>query len=121
MTGIIDRLEAEIAPGTPIPKPETDETYRVKGWGVRRGERALIYFIPNRKHKTKPYQKSVTVSDWKLAWKRLDSTGELRKSWFTSALPGCSGEGSCNFTTIGGVFQLLGLAVRDGRGTYRKA
>ena len=121
MSAIIDRLEAEIAPGTRIPKPETDETYQVKGWGVRRGERALIYFIPNRKDKSKPYQKGVTESDWKLVWERLDSTGEVRRSWFTSALPGCSAEGSCYFTTIGGEFELLGVAVRDGRGAYRNA
>ena len=120
MTGIIKRLEAEIAPGTRIPKPVADEPYRVKGWGMRRGERALIYFIPNRRDASKPHQKGVTVSEWKLACERLQTMGELRRSWFASALPGCSQEGSCNFTTIGGVFVLLGLAARAERGSYRK-
>ena len=120
MTGIIERLEAEIAPGTRIPKPKTDETYRVKGWGMRRGERALIYFIPNRRDASKPYQKGVTVSEWRLACERLDTTGELRSSWFTSALPRRSTEDPCNFTTMGGVFVLLGLAARAGRGLYRR-
>ena len=35
--------------------------------------------------------------------------GQMRKS------------GPCNFTTIGSVFALLGIAVRHGRGVYRKA
>jgi len=118
MTGIIERLKAEIPPGTRIPKPETDNPYRVKGWGRRRGEPALIYFIPNGNNPSKPYEKGVTLSEWKLACERLETTGELCSSWFTSELPGCSGEGSCNFTTIGGVFVLLGLAARAERGLY---
>ena len=121
MCKIIARLEADIVPGCLIPKPETDGEYRVKGWGTRRGERALIYFIPNRKDGSKPYQKGVTVSEWKRTYERLVSAGELRNSWFQSALPACHGEGSCNFTTIGGAFELLGLAERNGRGTYGKA
>ena len=120
MCGIIDRLEAEIAPGRRIPRPETDREYRVKGWGTRRGERALIYFIPNGKDGSKPHQKGVTVSEWKEAYERLVSKGELCHSWFKSALPACHREGSCNFTTIGGVFELLGLAERAGRGAYRE-
>lgn len=120
MCGIIDRLKAEIAAGCCIPKPETEEEYRVKGWGTRRGERVLVNFIPNRKDKSKPYQKGVNESEWRRAYGHLESTGELRRSWFREALPACHGEGSCNFTTIGGVFVMLGLAVRDGRGTYRK-
>ena len=49
MSGIISRIEAEITPGTIIPKPETDREYCVKGWGGRRGERALVYWVPNFK------------------------------------------------------------------------
>ena len=120
MCEIVDRLEAEIEPGTLIPKPETDREYRVKGWGRRRGERALIYLIPNRKGKSSSYQKGVTISEWKRAHERLMAAGELRHSWFRSVLPACHGEGSCNFTTVGGVFVLLGLAVREERGAYRK-
>ena len=121
MCDIIDRLEDEIAPGSVIPKPETDRTYRVKGWGTRRGEQALVYLIPNLKKKSKPHQKGVTVTEWRRAYERLDSTGELRRSWFTEALPECHKEGACNFTTVGGVFVKLGLAVRERRGSYRKA
>ena len=104
MCEIIDRLEAEVMPGSVIPKPKTGREYRVKGWGTRRGERALIYFIPSR-NESKPYQKGVTVSEWKRAYEQLVSAGELRRSWFKSALPACNREGSCNFTTIGGVFE----------------
>ena len=33
----------------------------------------------------------------------------------------CRKEGGCNFTTIGGVFELLGVAVFSHRGCYRKS
>ncbi len=121
MSAIIDRIEAEILPRTVIPKPQTDEEHRVKGWGVRRGERALVYSIPNRRTPARPYAKGVTVSDWEQAYEQLMSTGPLAYSWFKSAMTECCKSGACNFTTIGGVFVLLGIAVRHGRGVYRKA
>lgn len=121
MPGIIGRIEDWASRGAEIPKPETDRVYRVKGWGRRRGERALIYLIPNRTHPSQPYEKGVTVSEWEQAYARLASEGELRRSWFERSMAWCSKEGGCNFTTIGGVFVALGIAVRHGRGVYRKA
>lgn len=119
MSKIIDRIEAEIVPGTAIPKPETDGEYLVKGWGRRRGERALVYTIPNHGNPSYPHEKGIAVSEWDHAFDRLMSTGELRHSWFKVTMPACNTEGSCNFTTIGGIFTLLGLAVREERGAYR--
>ena len=49
------------------------------------------------------------------------STGPLDYSWFQSTMAECSESGPCNFTRIGSVFALLGIAVRHGRGVYRKA
>ncbi len=49
------------------------------------------------------------------------STETLEYSWFKSARAECSKNGPCNFTMIGGVFALLGIAVRHGRSVYRKA
>ena len=121
MSGIIGRIENEILPGTVIPKPQTDREHRVKGWGVRRGECALIYTIPNHCTPSQPYAKGVTVSDWEQAYEQLMSSGTLKYSWFKSAMAECSKSGPCNFTTIGSVFMLLGIAVRHGQGVYRKA
>ena len=121
MPGIIGRIEDWALPGAAIPKPETDCVYQVKVWGRRRGERELIYFIPNHKNPRHPYEKGVTVSEWQQAYSRLASEGELRHSWFKCSMVPCSKEGDCNFTTIGGVFVALGIAVRHGRGVYRQA
>ncbi|MXX89985.1 MAG: hypothetical protein F4213_08240 [Boseongicola sp. SB0677_bin_26] len=120
MPGIIGRLEDWASPGAEIPKPETG-AYRVKGWGIRRGVHALIYFIPNHATPRHPYEKGVTVSEWEQAYSRLASEGELRRSWFERSMARCNEEGGCNFTAIGGVFVALGIAVRHGRGVYRKA
>ena len=121
VSAIVERIEAEVPPRTVIPKPRTDKEHRVLGWGVRRGERALVYTIPNRRNPSRPYTKGVTVSDWDRAYRQLMSRGTLEYSWFRSEMAECCKAGPCNFTTVGGVFVLLGLAERRGLGVYRKA
>jgi hypothetical protein len=113
MTAIVRQLEETLAPGTVIPKPHARSDFVVKGWGKRRGEPALVYNIPNHKNPQKPHQKGVTVSEWTHAFVQLTSVGEITGSWFRAAMPACAKEGYCNFTTIGGVFELLGFAVYD--------
>ena len=97
-------LREKITPGTLIPKPKAKGGFIVKGWGIRRGENALIYLIPNWTEPTKTHQKGITTSEWKQAIERLT----------------CAKEGSCNFTTIGGIFELLGYAYYAPPGVYRK-
>ena len=80
MSGIISRIEAAIEPGTVIPKPLTDTEHRVTGWGIRRGERALVYSIPNHRNPARPHAKGVTVSDWEQAYEHLMSTGKFEYS-----------------------------------------
>ena len=113
---IVDQL-ARIEPGTVIPKPRAKGEFVVKGWGSRRGERALIYKIPNNKNPDRPYEKGVTVSELKQAYEKVVNSGEFSSRWFKENMTECSKEGSCNFTTIGGIFELLGIAVYD-CGTY---
>src|SRR6516162_2115079 len=104
---ILAEIEGNITPGTMIPQPRNPAGFVVKGWGLRRGERALIYTIPNRNRPSKPYQKGITVSDWIQAFQHLADSGDFSRSWFERSMPMCSKEGNCNFTTIGGVFELL--------------
>ncbi len=94
----------QVAPGTIIPKPQARGDFLVKGWGMRRGQRALIYTIPNHNNPAKPHQKGITILEWQQAFEQLMTTGELSHSWFKASMPGCYKEGSCNFTTIGGIF-----------------
>jgi hypothetical protein len=119
MKTIFEEIEKKIAPGTIIPKPRARAAFIVKGWGMRRAERALIYTIPNHRTPTKPFEKGVTVSEWFKAFERLSNAGHFSRSWFELSMPACAKEGGCNFTTIGGVFEILGHATY-GRGTYQR-
>ena len=119
MDSILPKLE-QLSPGTLIPKPEARDEFTVKGWGKRKGEAAMIYFIPNHSDPQKPYQKGVTVREWEQAYDRLVATGEFTREWFDANMRRCSSEGPCNFTTIGGIFSLLGLAAYESRGLYRR-
>jgi hypothetical protein len=105
------RVRAVAPPGTLIPKPAARRPFRVVGDGVRRGQRALIYSIPNHTDRRRPYQKGVTWRELERAYAELLRSGELTTEWFKKHLAACYEEGSCNFTTVGGLFQLLGEAT----------
>ena len=119
MCSIVQTLQG-LPPGTVIPKPEAQGDFTVKGWGKRSGETALIYFIPNHNDPHKPHQKGITVGEWEQAYRQLLTTGEFTREWFNAQMPRCSMEGGCNFTTIGGILSLIGLADYSNRGVYRK-
>lgn len=118
---MIERIKSDIRPGTIIPKPQSAGEYRVVGWGQSRGEDALVYSIPARLSGGKASKKRIKISDFKAAYHVLVKTGEFTHSWFKENLPDCAKDGSCNFTTIGGIFELLGEAQYAGRGVYLKA
>lgn len=109
---------AESSIGTVIPKPKAKEAFRIKGLGVRRGGAALIYAIPSHTGK-KPYQKGIAMSEFQKAYIQLTETRHFTSTWFNRALPACAKEGSCNFTSLGGVFELLGLAEYSAPGEYK--
>ncbi len=115
---IVAQIKAKIKSGTVIPKPDATADFVVKGWGMRRSEEALIYKVPNNKNPQKPYEKGINISEWKKAYRRVMNGEDFDKDWFTRNLPGCADEGDCNFTTIGGIFQLLGIVDYE-RGVYR--
>lgn len=104
--------------GIEIPKPEAKAPFRVKGFGTRRGVDAVIYTIPSHSDNVDHYEKGITFIEFEKAHSVLTNTGEMTHGWFNSALPGCAKEGSCNFTTIGGLFELMGIAKYTSRGTY---
>jgi len=115
----IIQLASDMA-GDEIPKPEAKAPFLIKSMGVRRGESALIYTIPSHTG-ARRYEKGVTLSEFEKAYAQLQSAGHLDRSWFNSELSACAKEGSCNFTTIGGVFEILGLAKYAERGRYISA
>ena len=115
---IIERIKNEICPGDVIPKPKAKQDFKVKGWGKRRNKEALIYTIPNHKTPEKPYEKGVNLDEIIFAYEHLLKQGDFTRDWFNKNLSSCAKEGGCNFTTIGGVFELLGLVRYFKRGTY---
>ncbi len=108
---IFDRILRVAPPGTIIPKPEAEGGFIIKGVGVRRGERAIIYRVPNHKRPEKPCEKGINASELQAAYNELLASGHLTRQWFREHLPKCDNEGSCNFTSVGGMFELLGEAV----------
>ncbi|MCY3787822.1 MAG: hypothetical protein OXH63_03430 [Gemmatimonadetes bacterium] len=120
MKSIVTSVEQIATAGTVVPKPEARGDFVVKGWGRRRRERALVYTIPNHHDKRRPYEKGITESEWAMAYNRLIETGEITRKWFRCAMADCNAEGDCNFTTIGGIFELLGIAKHTDRGTYQR-
>lgn len=117
---VIDRVFKIAAPRTVIPKPYAKGKFRVERMGTRRGERALIYSIPNNNDPKNPYEKGVTASEFEKAYDQLMRTGELTRRWFKRNIPACEAEGPCNFTTVGGLFILLRKSMYAARGVYQK-
>ena len=117
---IIDRVFKVAPPRTVIPKPYAKGKFSVVRMGIRRGERALIYLIPNNNDPKTPYEKGITESEFEEAYKQLMHSGQLTHSWFKRNLSACDAEGPCNFTTVGGLFILLQKVTYVARGVYRK-
>jgi hypothetical protein len=114
---LIEKIQG-LKEGTAIPKPKATAEFKIKGWGKRRGELALTYCIPNHKGPERPLVKGITVTEFKRAYNQLLESGQFTRRWFNTNLEFCAKEGSCNFTTIGGIFQLIGLANYARPGTY---
>lgn len=115
---IVQEIRTKIQPGMIIPKPAAKADFIVKGWGKRRGEEALVYLIPNHANSAKPYPKGITVSEWRYAYEHIRNGENFTRQWFDRNMRECAKEGGCNFTTIGGIFELLGLATYAGSGAY---
>lgn len=116
---VINKIRRIAQPGTTIPKPKPKGIFSVKGNGIRRDQDALIYTIPNHVNPNKPYKKGINASEFEKSYKQLKNTGKLTRSWFQKNLPKCEAEGPCNFTTVGGLFILLGKAKYEGSGIYQ--
>lgn len=117
---IADRIRNSIFSGMCIPKPEAKADFYVKNWGRRRGEPALIYSIPNHRSPGKGLAKGITESEFVQAYAELQLSGKFTRTWFNGHLAKCAKEGGCNFTTIGGVFEILGEAKYSSRGVYSR-
>lgn len=103
-----------------VPKPKSENLFRILRVGKRRGEPAIIYSIPNHKNESQPHEKGITYSEFHIALSHLQNTGKITREWFNQNLQGCANEGACNFTTLGGILELLNYAKYSGVSTYSK-
>lgn len=108
--------------GTIIPKPESENDFTIKGLGMRRNEEALIYRIPTNDPDKYPrgHEKGITFTEFHKAYTVLQETSNFTSKWFDTELSECAKEGGCNFTTIGGIFELLGIAQYSDFGRYTR-
>lgn len=106
--------------GTLIPKPEAISEFRLKGWVDSPDGEALSYSIPSHADPPRPSSKKISTRRIKLAFARLMTTGELTRAWFKTTATRRTDEGGCNFTTVGGLFCLLGFAEYGSTAAYRR-
>jgi len=117
---LLSRIKAVAKPGITIPKPYSKGKYIVERWGISREEEALVYSIPKRPATKSQSMKRIRGSDFQAAYKVLNETGLFKSTWFDKYLPQCAKDGRCNFTTIGGIFELIGDAKYIQKGVYKK-
>ena len=113
-------IKETIKPGTIIQKPKSKKKYHFLGCGVSRGEESFVYELPTNPNTKRSSKKRIPCSAFNEAYKILLKNGEITKTWFASAFPKVNADGGCNFTTLGGVFQIIKLAEWINAGTYRR-
>ena len=101
-----------------IPKPKSDKEFRILRIGRRRNQDAIIYSIPNNKDENQHYEKGITFSEFRKALIELQANGCITRDWFNKNLQECASEGTCNFTSLCGILELLGYCEYTGRGKY---
>jgi hypothetical protein len=85
---MLERMIKRVAPpGTVIPKPQARRRFIVKGEGMRKRQRALIYTIPNHSNPKTPYEKGITYLELERACQQLQRTGQLTLGWFLATYP----------------------------------
>ncbi len=80
----------------------------------------MVYRIPARRGTKKASEKRITASAFEQAFDVLQATGQITRRWFAQHLPDLERDGTCNFTTVGGVFELLGEVRYVEPGVYER-
>ncbi len=118
MNKIQQHVERLVREKAIVPKPQSTETYRLVRIGKSRGARALVYELPKRPESKRVSTKRIPLPVIEECAHRLFCTGSIKRTWFAEHYPQLESDGTCNFTTVGGVLQLLGLARYSGLGEY---
>ena len=121
MNNIQHRVEQLVREQAVVPKPLSSGTCRLLRIGESRGARALVYELPKRPESKRASTKRIPLSVFEECADRLSDTGSFTRTWFAEHYPKLESDGTCNFTTVGGILQLLGLALYSGSGEYNSA
>lgn len=110
MLEIIELVKERIVPGTTIPRPKSKDLI-VKKWTDSNGG-GITY-------STLSYRKTVTIYELVAAYEQLMSIeGQITRQWFEKSVTHSKSR-PCNFTALGGIFVVLGLAKYVKPGIYR--
>lgn len=118
MNDIKRDVEKLVAQRAKIPKPLSSATYLLVRMGESRGERAVVYQLPVRPGSKRASTKRIPFSAIETSARQLLAAGLLTRRWFASRFPKLEADGTCNFTTVGGILELLGYARYAGQGEY---
>lgn len=112
------KLKELVDKNSRIPKPETNNEFKILRVGIRRNQPAIIYSIPSHINENIHYEKGITYSEFSSVLNELFNTGYVTRTWFNDNLPECAKEGSCNFTSLCGILELLGYCKYSEKGKY---
>ncbi len=87
---------------------------------MKKGEVALEYMIPPTRLRAKPNTKKIYRTEWIHACEHIERTGFYTRQIWKERFPEQAVSCPCNFTTIGGLLELAGIARRCARSTYQK-
>lgn len=113
-----EKLQNLVDAKSKIPKPETDNEFKILRFGRRRKQPAIIYSIPSHVDRKSHYEKGITYSEFLKVMEELSDNGYVTRSWFNKNLSECAKEGSCNFTSLCGILELLGYCKYSEKGMY---
>lgn len=116
---IIEKIKREIKPGDKIPLP-SGKNYEVIGWSERTEEDTLMYLIRKHENTKKQSRKGITASEFRKAYQKLNEDGSFDRKWYKRCFPKLNYDRPCNFSAIGGIFRLLGIAYYQELGIYTK-
>jgi hypothetical protein len=107
-----------LQPEMPIPKPDKSKPYVVVGLGTKNGKPALEYMIPPKCPDAKPNKKKILRDEWEHACEHIERDGVYTRQTWAERFPTQASSCPCNFTTIGGLLEVAGLARRNALGSY---
>jgi hypothetical protein len=101
--------------GTAIPKVEEGKSAKLIEFTKSNGDESFKYSIGENGN-----GKCVLKSEIEESFTILQTSGKFTREWHKEHFPQLESGRPCNFTTIGGIFELLGYAKYASRSEYDK-